>query len=385
MDDQNKTPDIDLSENQSVPSDDQLPPPKRQVFAWLKYKHSQLTPKQKVLVTIGMVLLVILAAFTIYQVYRHFHQSLGSSLSKQAENKTTEPSRLTGVEVSPKLNKRPVTGIMIENSLDARPQSGLLNAGVVYEAVAEGGITRFLALYQEAQPKYIGPVRSVRPYYLDWLMPFKGSIAHVGGAPRALQDIRAYRIHDLDQFFNPGAYSRIAERAPPHNVYTKMANLDALNKAKGFKGTDFPGFPRKPESPASKSQRNANRINLSISSFNFGVSYTYSPSKNIYLRRLAGSAHTDLKSHKQLAPKVVIAMVIHRGIDSDGQHTKYATKGSGRVFVFQDGKVTIGTWKKSTRTTQVHFYKKDGSEISLNPGQTWITVVDSTSSVSFRR
>ncbi len=385
MDSQNKVPTINLDNTPRVPPDHQLAPKKRQIFAWLKYKHSQLTKKQKIIVAVVLVLLITLGGAGGYLLYKHFHKPLASSINTPALKKTTEPSRLTGVEVSIKLNKRPVTGVMIENSLAARPQSGLRSAGVVVEAIAEGGITRFLALYQESQPSYIGPVRSVRPYYLDYLMPFQASIAHVGGAPKALKDIKAFRVRDLDQFANPGAYWRIAERASPHNVYTKMSNLDALNKAKGYTASNFKGFLRKQEAPAPKAGRTATKINLAISSFNYGVSYTYNPARNSYLRTMGGSAHNDEKSRKRIAPKVVIAMVLSRGIDSDGQHTKYGTIGSGRAYVFQDGKVVAGVWKKTSRKSALLFLKKDGTSLALNPGQTWITFVDSSSAVSFKR
>ncbi len=206
-----------------------LSAPKRS-WQWLKFKHSNLSRKQQILVWIAILLLVIAGATAIYYAYRHFYKAPPSvkTIAKKQEappKPTTEPSRLTGVEVAIELNNRPVSGIMIENSPDARPQSGLKDAGIVFEAIAEGGITRFLALYQESQPDYIGPVRSVRPYYLDFLMPFDAPIAHVGGAPQALSDIRSLGVKDLDQFANSGAYQRITTRYAPHNVYTSIAQL----------------------------------------------------------------------------------------------------------------------------------------------------------------
>ena len=83
-------------------------------------------------------------------------------------------SNLTGEQVGDEAaTKQAVTGVMIENSSDSRPQSGLKKAGVVYETVAEGGITRFIALYQHDKPELIGPVRSLRIYYLDWAAPYQ--------------------------------------------------------------------------------------------------------------------------------------------------------------------------------------------------------------------
>lgn len=174
-----------------------------------------------------------------------------ASLSISAPSTVASP--LTGIQVTPALAKRPVTDVMIENSIDARPQSGLESAGVVFEAVAEGGITRFSALFQEAEPQLIGPVRSVRPYYMDWVAPFQASVAHVGGSPDGLKKVRG-GMRDLDEFFNPGSYWRSTSRAAPHNVYTSFAKLDALNKSKGYKTSTFTSWPRKQDAPLATPQ-----------------------------------------------------------------------------------------------------------------------------------
>ena len=118
---------------------------------------------------------------------------------KIAPKITTVPSTLTGLPVAPSVNQRPVTGIMIENLPAARPQAGLSQAGVVFEALTEGGITRFLALFQDQLPNNVGPIRSVRPYFLDWDLGFDAPLAHVGGSPQALQEIPTLGVKNLDQ------------------------------------------------------------------------------------------------------------------------------------------------------------------------------------------
>src|SRR5262249_15833287 len=149
---------------------------------------------------------------------------------KVIAQKVTAPavtlSTLSGLPVDPAVNQRPVTGVMIENSVQARPQSGLNQAGVVFEAIAEGGITRFLALYQDTTPDNVGPIRSARPYYEQWALGFDAGYAHVGGSPEALNDIKAWGVRDLDQFYNSGSYHRISSREAPHNVYTGITTLN---------------------------------------------------------------------------------------------------------------------------------------------------------------
>ena len=298
----------------------------------------------------------------------------------------TEPSRLTGIEVAPELNKRPVTGVMIENSPDARPQSGLKEAGIIFEAVAEGGITRFLALYQESQPAFIGPIRSARPYYLDWLAPFDAGLAHVGGSPEALAQLRDGSLKDLDQFFNAGAFHRVSNRYAPHNVYTSMAALDALNQQKGFTSSTFTSFPRSHPTDASPLAATppppANKIDLTISSYLYNVHYDYDAASTTYKRSEGGRPHLDEKSAAQLSPHVVVVLVMGKGVASGGLHTTYATHGTGQLFVFQGGSVLQGNWQKTDRKSQFVFTDSNGATLKLNPGQTWITVVNLPGSVS---
>jgi len=301
----------------------------------------------------------------------------------------TVASPLTGVQVAPELAKRPVTGIMIENSDAARPQSGLQDAGVVYEAIAEAGITRFLALFQASTPQYIGPVRSLRPYYIDYAAPFQASIVHVGGSPDALAQVRAYR--NLDQFANSGAFYRINSRYAPHNVYTDFTRLDALNQRKGYTSSLFTSWPRKEEKKLATPT--AKVIDFTISSADFYAHYDYDPASNSYLRSEGSQPHLDYvsaadKTGVRLQPKVVIGLVVPQGqgvLDSSGAYyTNYSTSGSGQVFVFQDGGVTVGSWSKADRNSQINFTDSSGAPIKLNAGQTWVTLLGSASKITYR-
>jgi hypothetical protein len=230
-------------------------------------------------------------------------QAKPAPVPPSAPVKTTVPSPLTGVEVKPELANRPVTGVMIENSPDARPQSGLYSAGMVFEAIAEGGITRFLTLFQEDQPDYIGPIRSARPYYLDWVMPFDAGLAHVGGSPDALAQIKQLGVKDLDQFANSSAYYRVSSRYAPHNMYSTMARFDALNQSKGYTTSKFTPYPRKAEE-RSKTP-NATSIDITMSGYYYNDHYDYDANDNSYKRSEGGRPHMDEKAGRQIEPKTV--------------------------------------------------------------------------------
>lgn len=341
-----------------------------------------LSRKQQLIAT-GLALFLVIAGITVAIILNNRESAPKQEQAKveppPEPPKTTEPSRLTGLEVPFEVNKRTVTGVMIENSPEARPQSGLRDAGVVYEAVAEGGITRFLALFQDSMPEYVGPVRSVRPYYLDFLGPYNAAIAHVGGSGQALNEIKAEGIKDLDQFANAGAYWRESSRYAPHNMYTNIAKLKELESQKGWTATEYQGLERG-EADKAAATPTASIVNIRMSRALYNVSFEYDAVNNLYKRNLAGQPHLDAKSGAQITPKVVVVPVIPRS--QNGIYSVYAINGSGKVYVFQNGTVTEGTWEKANRNSQFKFKTADGQTLKLIPGQTWLTIAAAATDVT---
>lgn len=292
-------------------------------------------------------------------------------------------SPLTGNEVADNAaTQQAVTGIMIENSPDARPQSGIKDSGVVFEAIAEGGITRFLVLYQEQKPQLIGPVRSVRAYYVDWVAAFNASVAHVGGSAAALAEVRNGNYRDIDQFFNASTYWRATDRYAPHNVYTSFEKIDALNTKKGYTTSAFTGFTRKDS--AASATPNATGINVTISSVNYNSSYTYNATTNTYDRSVGGKSQMDREAG-QVSPRVVIAMrVTQSTVMEDGYRESINAVGTGQAYIFQDGTVQEVTWRKPSKTAQISFSDAEGKDVPLARGQTWITAVPNGKAITWQ-
>jgi hypothetical protein len=337
-------------------------------------------------------IIVLVGGFGIFLVLSH-HGSKPLAVAapikvhpKAPPKPTTVPSTLSGLPVAPSVNNNPVTGVMIENSIDARPQSGLGQASVVFEAVAEGGVTRFLALYQDTAPDNVGPIRSARPYYVQWELGFNAGYAHVGGSPDALADIKAWGVRDLDEFANGGSYHRITSRVAPHNVYTPISTLNQLEAGKGYTTSTFTGFVRKPEAPT-KTPPTAKTIDLTLSGPVYNAHYDYNAATNAYARSEGGAAQIDANTNQQIAPKVVVAMVVPEtqgALDASGAYySDYNVIGSGPVYVFQDGTVTIGQWTKSSNTAQITFTDASGKTLPLDPGQTWLTAVSKATNVAY--
>ncbi len=292
-------------------------------------------------------------------------------------------SQLTGAETSEDAAQRPVTAVMIENSPEARPQSGLKDAGVVYETVAEGGITRFVALYQESRPGLIGPVRSVRPYYVEWASAYDPAVAHIGGSQRALSMIRSgnYGV-DMDEFFNASTYWRADDRDAPHDVYTTFDKLDALRESKGKTRSSFSTFERVNGAPSI--DPNATSIDIDVSSGVFHITYDYDASSNSYVRKQGGESHID-REGGEIKPSVVIAIKVPMSIGmEDGYREQITTTGSGQAYVFQNGTVTEGTWHRDGEKAPLQITAADNSNITLVRGQTWITALANNRGVSWQ-
>ena len=267
---------------------------------------------------------------------------------------------------------------MIENSMAARPQAGLLEADVVFEAITEGGITRFMALYQDAAPEYVGPVRSARPHFIQWLMGFDAAYAHAGGSAEALSLINQWGVKDLPH--HSSYYWRINGRVSPHNLYTSIPKLHEYEASKGFGKAVYTPLPRK-EKEAPVAVPTAKSIDFNISSHNYNVHYDYDPATNTYHRVMGGAPHTADPSGAQIAPKVVVALVMPQG--RNGIYYTYQTIGSGQAFIFQDGVVIGGTWKKDNNSANFTFTDPNGDEIKLNPGQTWFTALGDAGRVTY--
>lgn len=292
--------------------------------------------------------------------------------------KSTAPERfysqLTGKEISEADSKRPVTAVMIENSPEARPQSGLAEAGVVFESVAEGGITRFLALYQEDKPQTIGPVRSVRPHYASLVAPFDAGLAHVGGSDIPLRKLRSGKIRDLDQFFNPEAYRRATDRYAPHNVYTSTSELDALNKKKNYKDSDFLEWAHLKKAIAAK-KPNAKKITVPVSTGLFAVDYTWNKAKNEYVRSQGGAAHTD-REKGAITPEAVIVMQVPHDVIRDSNGYSYPNVNTkGKAWLFQNGTVQQIKWSKKDDKSMIQFTDSKDEAVKLRPGRLWVTLI----------
>ncbi len=299
---------------------------------------------------------------------------------------TPEPLRkaspLTGLMVEPTLADRPIVGVVIENHTAARPQSGLGDAGVVYEALAEGGITRFLAFFLENRPASIGPVRSLRPYFNDWTLEYKAPIAHAGGSATALGQVKGLGVKSMNALgIGAPTFYRTSDRPAPHNLYTSSSLLDKLLRSRGYyQPISFTPAVRKAEAPKTAATHRTITINYSYASYQ--VTYAYDPKTNSYARSVGGKPHIERTTGAQIKVKNVVVLYTPTTTLADG-HMQMTTTGTGSAVLFVDGVATPCTWVKDARTSRTKLLDNNGAELLLNPGNTWYSIVPKGKVVSY--
>ncbi|MBI5037918.1 MAG: DUF3048 domain-containing protein [Candidatus Kerfeldbacteria bacterium] len=299
----------------------------------------------------------------------------GSTLVRRASD---------GVYVDPADANRFPLAVIIENLTVARPQSGLAYAQVVYEALAEGGITRFLAIFTGDSPAKIGPVRSARPYFIDWVLEYGALFVHAGGSPKAIADIQSEDVFDLNQFYNAQYFFRDYSRnvASEHTLYTDGEKLAfALRDLEADAEGDYDTWKFKDDNAPDAQPTETKTISINFSSFSYSVEYTYDWEQNDYVRFMAGEAHLDADG-SPIRPRNVIVMKVKTSL-ADEQRLDMDTIGEGEAIVFRDGSAVTGTWKKEKRDGRTYFYDATGAEIKLNAGSTWIEVVPTDREVTY--
>ena len=319
----------------------------------------------------------------------------------------TEECPLNGEKYSKEQKKwwekhRPL-GVMIENHAESRPQSGIYFADVVYEAVAEGGITRTLSVFYCQDAGIVGPVRSARTYFLDYISEYGDYplYAHVGGANTpgpadALGQIIDYgwsQYNDLNQFsigfptFKRDESRLGHEVATEHTMYSTTTRLWEVAKKRKLTNKDKDGdewddnfvkYSFKDDAPAGQ-RPNSQVVSVDFwEGASYAVDWVYDTASNTYLRKNGGEDHMDRNTKKQLFAKNVVVLFMTEGRANDGYegnlHMIYGTKGSGKAQIFMDGKQIKGTWKKSGREGRTMLYDAGGKEIKFNRGKIWFEI-----------
>lgn len=289
------------------------------------------------------------------------------------------------------VSKRPFM-MMVDNHPDAYPQSGLNRASVVFEALAEYGITRFMAVFPgeiSNDDRRLGPVRSARLYFVQWAMGFDAYYAHAGGSPAGLElaesttaiiNMDALRNDASPYFFRVDTETRFA----PHNLYTNGALLQerATAEAKPFTRTDI-GFRYRLPAPAD--QRGAAQTFSYFFLYDDApVGWQYDPVSNNYFRTRFGKAAIDEVSNAQLVTQNVVVMQVEEAPIPNDPKSRIDQKviGSGNAILYRDGQREEITWQKDAAEAPLRFLDATGKDVQFTAGQIWVSAVPDLANIS---
>ena len=271
----------------------------------------------------------------------------------------------------------PLAAIIIENHIDSRPPSSLTKAKLVYEAEAEGGITRFLAVYvlddNFHEVNKIGPIRSARPYFVDWSEELSAVFVHVGGSPDSLAKIIKDNIFDLNEFYKGDFFWREQDRKAPHNVYISGDNLIKYAQIYSFGASNF--IPWSFKDNKETKDKTSSRITINYPNPEYIVTWKYNKQFNNYIRYIANRPHLDEGGQQITSNNIIIEFVDYKVVD-DKLRLKMNNIGEGEAIICLDGICKEGYWQKNSSTARTHFLDKENKkEIVFNSGISWIEIV----------
>ena len=303
---------------------------------------------------------------------------------------TPVPAPLTGRLVPPDVAARHPIAVMIDDLGVARPQSGLASASVVWQAPAEGGVPRYMAIFQDDLPEAVGPVRSSRYYYIAWAAEWRAIYIHSGGSPQALATLRAngngQLVYNGDEYRYGGTFFRLKTRFAPHNLYTTGASLRSLGQRMGANDQAYvPVWQFAPDAPLDARPYGGT---IAVRYPQNTIQYAYDRTTNTYLRSVTGEKkQTDAADGIRIAPNNVVVMRMSFGPLNDGdpgaKRLEAKVVGSGTAWISTNGRTIQGTWMKASLTKPTMFYDGNGNEVTLTVGQTFIQVIPGDYQISF--
>jgi len=317
-----------------------------------------------------------------------FSQDLG--LLNPPEEPRTEESPLNGLlfsksEMDEMMNRPPVA-VMINNHQEARPLSGLNSADIVIEANVESGITRLLGIFWSKAPAKVGPIRSLRQYYLEWASEFDPLIIYDGCAktddPRTNACGNVYS-YDFKIIGTRGAWrSPEGGRVAPHNEYSSIES--AWDYAKEVDWDNFPSSIQSLEFKRDAEIKDRGDKTTIKTVFHtrltnggaYDAEWNYDRSTNSYFREIGGSKDIDAETSSQVSAKVLILQklrVVPSGDDKGRLIT--TTIDNGEAVVLQDGNAIDASWEKDSRTDRTKYYDSSGNPIKFNRGRIWISMI----------
>ena len=347
----------------------------------MKYKKIMIIILILIVVTMITLVAVVLGTKT--------RNTISSKEDKKITFKQSESSDIKVVDVNS--NTRPYA-VMINNIAPARAvQSGLSEAYVVYELLAEGGITRYLALFKDVELERIGSVRSSRHYYLDYVLENDAIYIHWGWSPQAKSDIKELKINNINGLTYEGTYFY---RYNPYNIsteHTGFTSTELIKKAVeklNYRDTSDAGLLLQYSHDAVNygfdDETKAETINVTFSSYT-NNKYIYNNDSKMYEKYVSGEQIYDFNTGSALKIKnLIVYSLEYNSIQNDSKGRQDLENiGTGEGYYFTEGHYTKIKWSKKDRSSKTIYTLENGEELKVNDGNTFIQIIPKSGSVVF--
>jgi hypothetical protein len=363
-----------------------------------------------------IILLILILSSSIYFAFSYFSSSNEQNppfsilpIQEPTPTPTPEPifypNPYTGVLIPEEefelIKERPVLAIMIQNNIASRPEYGLNQADVMYEALVESFITRFMGIYWSKESERVQSLRSARKYYVDLLGDYNNPVyMHIGyaydtipqaDALSAMSNYGIRRIGDLrNRDNNELAYSRdnACERvkAIEHCAFTSTQRLWAIAKQQNW--TNVPDINSKswkftnelPEGGKKMTDFTVHFRTFGVNSpfdGNYSVIWKYDPETNLYNRfNLDGTPYLDGFGEQVNTNTIIYQKVVTRSANDGKGRITQDVIGSGDASIMMGGKVYDVKWSKPNFATKTKFTNPStGEEFEFLPGRQWIMLL----------
>lgn len=335
----------------------------------------------KLLIVILIMLIIIVGILFALKILKKEPLATNTQEGQPGEVVIKEEPKVQIVDVNSKT--RPYA-IMINNNHAAWPQCGLEDAYLVYEIIAEGGITRMMALYKDKLPQKIGSVRSARHYFIDYANENDAIFIHWGGSPQAYARINK-GMASLDGIALEGSVffrDKSLNRAYEHTGFVDLEKAAEYAKNKGYTretSEDLLLNYSATEVDLAKNEEaeTADKITLRYSDYHT-TSYEYDKENKVYKRFMSGKANVDLETKEQYTAKNIIVYKIKNYTLNDGENKgrqELNNIGSGTGYYISCGYVIPIIWEKTSQSEQTVYKYQNGEELVVNDGNTFIQIM----------
>lgn len=327
--------------------------------------------KTKIIVIIIVVLVV---GFTGWRIWNNFFSD--KTQNKNDQQVQTFPS-IGGLLVSESESKLRPLAVVIENHSDSRPQSGYNDAEIVYEVLAEGGITRTLGIFQTKNAESVGPVRSARPYFNFIANQWGAGYVHSGGSKQALSELSANvhnNLFDINEFYYGKYFDRDSSRFAPHNLYTTISNIRELLKSKNEQDWSPIQMFQYGNIEIPQDAQKISTITIPFSVTNYEATYNYNSETQSYDRTMGGKEAKDRNDDNKISPKNIIVQFADTSLNPDDDlgtlNIKLNNSGPCIIFTANIRKDCRWSWENN----RTKYSDMDGNNITLQAGQTWVEI-----------